>query len=253
MKVLERDLFEKYALLNEPTDPRLIKTRDVGYGKSKATLSYITGPTVIDKLNKVFGPLWDLEVLDSFVQPGVSKDETVYDKSTNKSSKTGNKLEQGPVAHVKVRLTVYFPADDGYFPVKKEAFGCQSVIGGQSEQENIFKGAATDGMKKAAAMLGIGLDLARSEDAQALFDEENYVDPWTTEELENHKDEIDYIKAVVENSNWTDEDLNEYVVSFSEGVYQSYQSLTPEIMTAFYGWLKGLVDQQVEAADGVQQ
>ena len=232
------------SILSEPTDPRLIKQREQGGGRNKVTLSYVTGPVVIDQLNRAFNHLWSIEMVDQWVQPSVSKEKKVWDEVNRRQIATGEMDEQNPVAHVKVRLTVLIPNDDGTFTtIVKEAYGCQSVIGGQSEQENIFKGAATDALKKAAQNLGIALDLARAQEAQAYFDE-MLVIPWTAEETSAHQKEIDYVQSIFKENQLSPEEINGYVYTWSEGVIPSYAQIRPDSYTEFYSWLK----LQVEAA-----
>lgn len=250
--IKQEDLIRITSILSEPTDPRLIKQREQGSGRNKVTLSYVTGPVVIDQLNRAFSHLWNIEMVDQWVQPSVSKEKKVWDEVNRRQIATGEMDEQNPVAHVKVRLTVLVPNDDGTFtPIIKEAYGCQSVIGGQSEQENIFKGAATDALKKAAQNLGIALDLARSQEAQDYFNEMIIV-PWTAEELSAHQKEIDYVQSIFTENQLSSEEIDSYVYTWSEGVITSYAQIRSDSYTAFYSWLKSQVETEAteEMTDG---
>lgn len=238
--------------LSQPTDPRLIKQREQGSGRNKVVLDYVTGPVVIDRLNKAFNYLWDLQIMNSFIQESIDKPEKKWNKEANRMEATGNMEHQNPVAHVHIRLTGYFPnKDGGYIPITKDGFGCQSIIGGQSEQENIFKGACTDALKKAAQNFGIALDLARSEAQQEYFEEQQGIDnnPWTEEEIAKHQKEISYINSIIEASGWSVEDIDPYVQQFSEGTYNSYAELTPEIYTDFYNWFNQVVNSASDQND----
>lgn len=119
--------------------------------KGGASLTYIPVSEVITRLNKVLGfDGWSSEILKC------ERDALDPDFI---------------VAHV--RLTVY-PNGDTYSSVTKDGFGGQKIK--RTKQGDIvdlgdeFKGAVSDALKKAAQTLGIGLYLARTEEAMA-FDE----------------------------------------------------------------------------------
>lgn len=165
----------------------IIKQRDSG----KVSLSYISGSTVIDILNKAFNYLWDFEPLEQWVEPGVPY--------FNKYSKEVDKWEnQAPSAHVKGKLTVYLQDEKGQIQtIVKTAFGSKAIIGKQSEQESIFKSAATDALKKAASHLGIGLQLYRNEEDSEFFYDlctDNYEsDEWSDETIALNEDNLSRI------------------------------------------------------------
>lgn len=119
--------------------------------KGGASLTYIPVSEVITRLNKVLGfDGWSSEILKC------ERDALDPDFI---------------VAHV--RLTIY-PKGDTYSSVTKDGFGGQKIK--RTKQGEIvdlgdeFKGAVSDALKKAAQSLGIGLYLARTEEAMS-FDE----------------------------------------------------------------------------------
>jgi recombination DNA repair RAD52 pathway protein len=114
--------------------------------KGGTSLTYIPVSEVINRLNKVLGfDAWSYEIIKC------ERDALDPDFI---------------VAHV--RMTVY-PGSDKFVSVTKDGFGGQKIK--RTKQGDIvdlgdeFKGAVSDALKKAAQALGVGLYLARSEEA----------------------------------------------------------------------------------------
>lgn len=126
-------------IIEEKLDPKVIKQKSTGRGP---TLSYISGATVIDMLNKAFNYRWSFEVLET----RVTEELDLYNGGTKK----------GRMVEVKGRLTV--PGIG-----VKEQWGSQVMRGGMTVQEHAKKGAATDAMKKCASLVGIGRELYMDE------------------------------------------------------------------------------------------
>lgn len=214
-------------VVSRPIPGQLIKQRE---GGGKKILSYISGSTVIDLLNEAFGYLWSWDVSEQWIQVSQPKFNPKYDKEP---------VPQGPVAHVRGTLTVYLAAEDGkIIELRKTGLGSKSVLGGQNDQESIFKAAGTDALKKAASLFGIGAQLYRDEDEQAFFDAINYEDPWTPELLKQYEPERDYIKAIMEANNATSDDMAEIIVEWSNGSCQGIEDLTPDNIADFVEHLK---------------
>lgn len=133
---IEKDLDDKI--------PRsAVSERDGGGGRR---LSYLEGHYVIDRLNKVFGPLrWAKEITD-------------VRQITNKTSRG-----EFPAYLVKVRLTVGF-GESGV--VVKEAYGYGSDKSSQNAHELAIKEAVTDALKVAAKDLGMSMGLALYDKSQ---------------------------------------------------------------------------------------
>ena len=192
----------------------LIKTRKGGGGKE---LSYIAGSTVIDLLNKAFGYCWSWEVKQQWIEKSIPYFNT-YTKMPQKdqivnpaTGKKGAWEEQGPVAHVLGTLTVHVTNKNGdIISISKDGYGSKSILGKQNDQESIYKAAGTDALKKAASLLGIGLELYRDEEQQAYFDEINYEDPWTEEMQQKYSKQLTEISALSEKYNIDDETMYEY-------------------------------------------
>ena len=216
---------------------QLIKQRE---GGGKKILSYVSGSTVIDLLNEAFGYLWSWDVVEQFVQESQPKFNPRYDKEPQ---------PQGPVAHVRGNLTVPIVQADGtVVMITKSGFGSKTVLGGQADQEHIFKAAATDALKKAASLFGIGAQLYRDEDEQAFFEAINYEDPWTDDLLVKFKPERNYIKKVMEDNKATAEDIGEIIAEWSKGALTSIQDLTPDNMADFVAFLRSTQEEEEEAA-----
>lgn len=121
--------------------------------KGGVSLTYIPVSEVINRLNKVIGiGLWSSEILRC------------------ERDKTDNDFI---VAHV--RLTVNINGD--FETVVRDGFGGQKIkrtkTGEIVDLGDEFKGAVSDALKKAAQGFGVGLYLARSDEALAIEEEES--------------------------------------------------------------------------------
>jgi hypothetical protein len=130
--------------------------------KGGASLTYIPVSEVITRLNKVLGfDGWSYEI--------VKCERDALDPDFI-------------VAHV--RLTVYPANGEQFLIVNKDGFGGQKIKrtknGDIVDLGDEMKGAVSDALKKAAQALGVGLYLARSEEAmeiEAEAEAEASVDP----------------------------------------------------------------------------
>jgi|688.fasta_scaffold532486_2 hypothetical protein len=125
--------------------------------KGGTSLTYIPVSEVINRLNKVLGfDAWSYEIIKC------ERDALDPDFI---------------VAHV--RMTVY-PSSDKFVSVVKDGFGGQKIKrtknGDIVDLGDEFKGAVSDALKKAAQSLGVGLYLARTEEAIGIEQEES-IDP----------------------------------------------------------------------------
>ena len=197
----------------------------------KGNLTYISGCVVIDMLNKLTNYAWDWHIDEHWVEKSEPKFNPKYDNEPQ---------PQGPVVHVIGTLTLHLRDENGEeFVIKKSACGAKTVVGGQNEQKDNFKAASTDALKKAASLVGIGAQLYRDEDEQEYFEELNYEDPWTEEELAAHKEEFDYLKELMaDDSEYSREDVNAVLYSWSEKVFTDIGELPPAELTAFVTYLQ---------------
>ena len=126
--------------------------------KGGASLTYIPVSEVISRLNKVLGfDGWSYEIV-----------------KCERDSLDSDFI----IAHV--RMTVYPPGGDNFTIVSKDGFGGQKIKrtknGDIVDLGDEFKGAVSDALKKAAQALGVGLYLARSEEAMEI-EAEASIDP----------------------------------------------------------------------------
>jgi len=138
---------EIFSQLSEPF-PREVERQ---LKKGGASLTYIPVSEVITRLNKVIGiGNWSSEILMC------------------ERDKTDNDFI---VAHVRLVVSI-----DGS-TVTKDGFGGQKIkrtkTGEIVDLGDEFKGAVSDALKKAAQQLGVGLYLARSDEALAIEEEES--------------------------------------------------------------------------------
>lgn len=209
--------------ITEPIPESVIQERDAGKNQ---TLSYIGGCTVTDMLNRIFGYNWDWIVDKEWIEESykffnqyskVPESEKVINPSTGKM---GVWEIPAPVAHVRGRLIVHLMAKmsnpDGTFTyqertITKSGYGAKCIIGKQNEQKDIFKSAGTDALKKAASLLGIGLELYRNEEQMDYFNELNYENPWTEDMLSKKAEQLAFLKKYREDNKISQEDVLEYV------------------------------------------
>lgn len=227
-----------------PIPSGIIKERDGGRGVS---LSYISGSTVIDMLNATFGYMWDWQVEHEWLQESYkyfnSYSKVPENQKVDYNGKRGAWEDQAPVAHVRGRLTVSFVDDNGVErSITKVGYGSKSVIGKQSEQESVFKSAGTDALKKAASLLGIGLELYRDEEEQVYFNELNYEDPWTEEMQTKYQAEREFLKNVMETYSLDEDGMAQYVEEFSEGALGSLYDIVPDNIESFVAYLQSKIE-----------
>lgn len=142
-------MMSKIDELGKPFDSSVLGT----VSKGGAKLTYVPVAEVIVRLNKVMG-------ID-----GWSETSDVW---------TDGQFSNWIIAHVK--LTLEFVDDSGNSKfVTREGWGGQAIkmsksTGSPNDLGDEYKGAHSDAFKKAAQKFGIGLDLARKEEAIA-YDE----------------------------------------------------------------------------------
>lgn len=215
-------MFPKKAkdLITATIPDYLIQQRDGGGGKK---LSYISGSTVTDILNKAFDYNWDWIVEKEWLEQSQPK-FNIYSKAPESekvmyNGKMGAWEEQPPVAHVRCLLTVRFTdANGNMHSITKTGYGSKVVIGGASEQDSIFKAAGTDALKKAASLLGIGLQLYRNEEEAYFFNELNYEDPWTDDMLAKFDAERTYIRSFMEKFDLDEESMIQVISEHDENL-----------------------------------
>lgn len=244
-------MFNKKAkeLITATIPDYLIQQRDGGGGKK---LSYISGSTVTDILNKAFDYDWDWIVEKEWLEASQPK-FNMYSKAPESekvmvNGKMGAWEDQPPVAHVRCLLTVRFTDENGVLrSITKTGYGSKVVIGGASEQDSIFKAAGTDALKKAASLLGIGLQLYRNEEETYFFNELNYEDPWTDEMLKKYDAERTYVKNFMEKYQLDEESMVQ-VISEHDEYLTDLGYIMPDNIEALVEFLKAK-DEEASAAE----
>jgi len=153
-KTQDKRIAQMQSEFNEPF-PKEVERQ---LKKGGASLTYIPVSEVISRLNKVLGfDGWSYEIVKC------ERDSLDPDFI---------------IAHV--RMTVYPPGGDNFTIVSKDGFGGQKIKrtknGDIVDLGDEFKGAVSDALKKAAQALGVGLYLARSEEAMEI-EAEASIDP----------------------------------------------------------------------------
>lgn len=199
-------------------------------GSGNEQLQYVSGRSVTDILNHAFNYNWSWEVKKIWKEPS----EPYYAKDDRKHE---NGLPQNPVVHCLGTLTVKFKDENGnIFEIKKDGFGAKTVVGWQSDQEDNYKAAATDALKKAATLFGVASQLYRNENEQFFFDVLN--DPWNDEEVyKAHESEREFLKNYMKDKNFSADDLNKEVSYWSRNKYSEIQELSPEELSELVKFL----------------
>lgn len=144
-----------YIELSEPFAPEMERT----VSKSGRSLTYLPIAEVINKMNKVIGVgNWSSEVVS------VGRDALDPD---------------WVIAHVRVTVTVPHPQVNERIVATYDGVGGQQIkrkkTGEIVDLGDEFKGAVSDALKKALQQIGLGLYLARTEDA--IYADEAYEQP----------------------------------------------------------------------------
>ena len=228
--------------LSAPIDPSLLKTRTMG----KEELTYVSQNTVVDLLNKTFNYMWSFVIDEQWMEAGVpvvKKENPKWpfnEKNTDMSQvqidaegKRYVVLEQGPVAWTRGRLKVPFTQEDGTIVwIEKSACGAQAIIGNQAVQStNAFKGSMSDCLKKCASLFGIALELYRDTTEEEHFQtiRDSYMpNTWTPEAEEKHKKQLDILYKMLEEYQWTLDDISYYVSLITDGAYTNFKKMPPE-------------------------
>lgn len=136
---------ESIQKLEEKLDPKRIKKLEKKTNKgAKFSLSYIEGHTAIEILNQTFNYNWSFEIIS----------EQVFEAETSGSSPNRK------IVKILGQLTV--PG----FGVKQQ-YGSSQLVGGPDVQEDAFKAAATDALKKCATLLGVAKELYNEDEKGA--------------------------------------------------------------------------------------
>jgi len=146
---------DKVALLKAPTPPEVIEERKIRGG---GMVSYIPGSWFIERMNEIFGFLWDYEVIheerdkDQIVAKG---QVTVRIPGYTLTRKSPDGMEESfKVDGIAIRKTQFGGSD-----VKKK-----SGTGEVMDLADDYKAAGTDAFKKCCTLLGLGLDVYSSRE-----------------------------------------------------------------------------------------
>lgn len=182
-----------YQQLSEPFPPEMEKT----LVKSGIPLTYIPVSEVINRLNKVLG----VDKWDFFVS---SCERDNYDPD-----------------FITARVRLCWNIDGANDAVYKEAIGGQKVKRNKKGEivdlGNDFKGAVSDALKKAAQMLGIGLYLARSEEAMDIEEVMESSQPIIQIDSEIEKKWDNFVSIVKNLSESHKSSLNEFWAEYAGG------------------------------------
>lgn len=211
----------------------VIQSKNIG----SSSLSYVSGATVTDLLNSIFGPLnWDFYVVEQFIQescPFFQKTNRSFTPrpeqiAYNNKNEEGAWLDQGSVAWVKAKLVVRTVDSNGnIYTTVKESYGSKAIIGKQSEQEHIFKSAQTDALKKAASLLGIGLQLYRGPESEKFYECINQKVYWT-DEMKEKSELWKKLLDVMEDKNYSFDDINEFLLDLG---YKNVDCINEDILS----------------------
>lgn len=213
------------TIIETPFDKNDIKQRDSGFGKK---LNYVSGSTVINKLNQAFDYKWSF----------IIKEEKIVQSLPKKKYKSNELEPQQPYVQVLGQLII--PS----LGVVKEQYGTKILLGGASEQEGAAKAAATDCLKKCATLLGIGLEIYEDDSipsevprTRETAPKENKtpsgtVVPWDV----NDTNKLKELKAILEIAD--NPLLDPYAREFFNSPNSTWKDITPMNIKAFNKFLQ---------------
>lgn len=143
------------AALEKKFDKGDIKSRKGSFGKN---LSYIEGHSVIERLNKAFGQMWSFVIKDHLIESGhlIVTGELIIPVYNNEGQLVDRLAKQAYGGKPLTKLKDPKPGVSPYLDLAAD-----------------FKAASTDALKKAATLLGVGLDLYSSDEKEVDTDEES--------------------------------------------------------------------------------
>ena len=215
---------ETKDILEQKIPDDVIHERPAG-GRS---LSYVSGNFVIDQLNKAFNYNWNWIINEHWIEESIPK-----------KTKEGKEIPQGPVAHVIGTLEIYLADEKGNVHIiRKMASGSKSIIGGQSEQESIFKSAGTDALKKAASLIGIAAQLYRDGTEQKYFERSKLKESWPAEVFKKYSKEFVFIEDCKERFDLGDNEIDDIVSDWSDNKISSFYEMDPNKIKDFVAYMK---------------
>jgi hypothetical protein len=130
---------------------------------------------------------------------------------------------------------VPFKQDDGSIIwIEKSACGAQAQVGNQAVQStNAYKGSMSDCLKKCASLFGIALQLYRDDTEEAYFQsmrEDLIPDTWTSEAIKQYEKQYNKLMKLLEEYQWSIDDLSYYVSLVSDGQYTNFRKMPPEFI-----------------------
>jgi len=216
---------EQLDIISQGVPDPLIKWRQKG-GRN---YSYVELPVVTDILNRLFGNLWNWNILEN----------NIHDTGIPDQKNGGTKR----YVQIRGRLTVPMqdPKDpDKFIWVEREANGVHALNGADTEiRASAFKSASSDGLKKAASTLGVARNIYMSEELQQYLDDLEAADEqdiWTENNIRAHQAEFDEMKAFSASHS----DRVWYYKTFCDETqnYTEYMKITPSNISAFLEWYK---------------
>lgn len=225
--------------LSSQTDPKQIL--------NKGKVPYISIASVINRLNLAFGQDWDWVDLKFWT--------------------TGDKTLQGDkVVHCQGTLIARLYDEKGNVHIiMKTGVGGHAVRNGYEEA---YKSASSYALRKAAQLLGIGLDLSMKEEERMFNLQANLMEVqrvaakeaventiWTDDMKKQHADLWKIIDDRMKCYNATPENLDQMVAKWSNNYYCSIYALDVNNMTAFCKWFSEQcpVAQEIPQATPAQE
>lgn len=230
---------EQMEIINQGVPEPLIKYRDKGGRR----YSYVELPVVTDILNRLFGNLWNWNILENCIH-----DTGITDQKNGITKR-----------YVQVRGLLRVPMQDPNHPdqfiwVEREANGVHALLGGDIEiRSAAFKSASSDALKKAASSLGVARNVYMSDELLMTLDSlqaEEDQDIWTEQTIAALKPEYDKMVAFAK----AHSDLNYYKKIFCDETnnYTEYMQITPSNIKAFLSWVEEF-DKRFVDSEPVQE
>lgn len=188
-------------------------------------------------LDKVFDHAWNWVVIDKGIE-----EARVVGKALREGKKSG---ECGYYAWVLGELSypAIHPITKEIVFFKKQAFGTKDIVGTSKVQNQDFKAAGSDALKKAASMIGIARNVyMKDEYYENLLKEQQKDITWNETTKQKFAKQLGIFKQVKDQIG--QEKLKEIVVNFCDETedYSTYGAILPDNINHF---IKYLVDNNI--------
>ena len=247
---MDKDLYNLPEYFT-PAQKKLIeKPIDKKYIEEYNGFSYINHMVVVDILNRLFGLLWNWEIVDYG-----NEEVRTYTKKKKNNGRYGFEEEPMPAKNTltpdnapknsyiwvlgKLTCTVILPNGETK-DIVKMAYGSRPITSEDSKtQGQIYKGASSDALKKAASLLGIASNVYTKPSLyQKIQDDRKAFDVWDEEASNNLRKYVQQMSKLAQEIGGAK--FQEYIDKFCQESmrYTTFGKITPSNIIYFIEYMK---------------